>query len=137
MWFRPQAAVWPDIEALTRKFAWQKLTWDEGGLRLRFWRKLLREAAKIPFLEEVLTAHYCAFDRQTPLYVKAILIGAITYFVVPMDLIPDYIPVVGYTDDAAVVGAAVKAVAAHIRPEHRTAAQLVVARLRGELPSRP
>ena len=47
-----------------------------------------REAASLPFAEDLLAAHYCAFDRQTPLHVKAVLIGAIAYFVLPTDLIP-------------------------------------------------
>ena len=131
MWFRPQAAAGPDIEPPPRRAAG-----DEATLRLRFWRKLLLEAARIPFLEEVLTAYYCAFDRQTPFYVKAVLVGAIAYFVIPTDLIPDFLPVIGYTDDAAVVGAAVKVVSSHIKPEHREAAQKTLARLRGEAPSR-
>lgn len=125
MWFRPQAATWQDFAALTRRIGG-----DENSLRRRFWRKLLREAAHIPFLEDVLTAHYCAFDRNTPLYVKVVLVGAIVYFVMPEDLIPDYIPLVGYADDAAVLGAAFKLVASHIKPEHREAAQRTLARLR-------
>jgi uncharacterized membrane protein YkvA (DUF1232 family) len=40
-------------------------------------------------------------------------------------------------EDAAVLGAAVKAVSSHIKPEHREAARRRMARLRGEAPSRP
>ena len=43
----------------------------------------------------MLTAHYCAFDRQTPLYVKVVLVGAMVYFVVPDDLIPDSLSLIG------------------------------------------
>ena len=68
---------------------------DESALRRNLWRKLKREVATIPFLEDVLTAHYCAFDRHTPVYVKAALVGAIVYFVVPDDLIPDSLPIIG------------------------------------------
>jgi uncharacterized membrane protein YkvA (DUF1232 family) len=131
MWFRQQTASWQDFAALTRRVAS-----DEAGLRRKFWRKLLREAASIPLLEEVLTAYYCTFDRQTPLYVKAVLLGAIAYFIVPDDLIPDYIPLIGYADDAAVIAAALKLMSSHIRPEHREAARLMLARLRGGEPSR-
>ncbi len=127
MWFRQQTASWRDFAALTRGMAS-----DENGLRRKFWRKLLREAANTPFLEDVLTAYYCAFDRKTPLYVKVVLIGAIVYFIVPDDLIPDYIPVIGYADDAAVLAGAFKVVAAHIKPEHREAARRTLQRLRGE-----
>jgi uncharacterized membrane protein YkvA (DUF1232 family) len=127
MWFRQHAASWPDFAAPTRG-----MVSDEASLRHKFWRELKREAASIPFLEEVLTAHYCAFDRHTPLYVKAVLVGAMVYFVVPDDLIPDAIPVIGYADDAAVLAGAFKVVAAHIKPEHREAARRTLARLRGE-----
>lgn len=123
----PQTATWPDIGALTRRMAA-----DEAELLRKFWRKILRLAANLPFAEDLLAAHYCAFDRQTPLHVKAVLIGAIAYFVLPDDLIPDYIPVIGYTDDAAVLAAAIKLVSSHMKPEHREAAQHMLTRLRNE-----
>jgi uncharacterized membrane protein YkvA (DUF1232 family) len=88
--------------------------------------------ADLPFAEDLLAAYYCAFDRQTPLHVKAVLLGAIAYFILPTDLIPDYIPVIGYVDDAAVLAGAIKLVSSHITPEHREAARRVLARLRGE-----
>ena len=131
MAFWQQTASWQDFSALTRKIAG-----DEAGLRRKFWRKLLREAASLPFVEQLLTAHYCAFDRHTPLYVKAVLVGAIVYFVVPDHLIPKYVSLIGFVDDAAVVAAAIKAVTSHIKPEHREAAQRTLARLRGDAPSR-
>ena len=121
--FRPD--VWPDFTALTRRMAA-----DESELRQRLWRKLKREVAGVPFLEDVLTAHYCAFDRNTPVHVKAVLVGAIVYFVVPDDLIPDSLPIIGYADDAAVLGMAIKMMSSHIKPEHREAARRMVARLR-------
>ena len=99
-------------------------------MRRKFWRKLLREAASIPFLEDLLTAYYCAFDRNTPLYVKAVLVGAIVYFAVPDDLIPDML--IGLADDAAVLAAAFKLVSLHIKPEHRHAAQSMLAQLRAK-----
>jgi uncharacterized membrane protein YkvA (DUF1232 family) len=130
MSFWQQAAAWPsfswqDFAALRRRIAA-----DEAGLRRKFWRKLKREAASIPFLEEVLTAYYCAFDRQTPLYVKALLVGAMVYFVVPDDVIPDSLSLIGLADDAAVLALAFKAVSSHVKPEHRQAAQSMLARLR-------
>ena len=81
-------------------------------------------------LEEVLTAYYCAFDRQTPLYVKVVLVGAMIYFVVPDDVIPDSLSLIGLADDAAVLTLAFKAVSSHVKPEHRQAAQSMLARLR-------
>jgi len=127
MWFAQHAPSWQDIAALTRRIAA-----NETELQRDFWRKMRQLAADLPFAEDLLAAYYCAFDRRTPLYVKATLLGAIAYFILPMDFIPDYIPVIGYTDDAAVLAAAVKLVSSHITPDHREAARGALARLRGD-----
>ena len=65
------------------------------------------------------------------MHVKAALIGAIAYFVLPADVVPDVLPVIGYTDDAAMLAGAIKLVASHITPEHREAARQKLARMRG------
>jgi len=96
---------------------------DEGALRRRFWRKIRRVATCIPFAEDLLAAYYCAFDRNTPLQVKATLVAAIAYFVLPVDAIPDVLPAAGFTDDAAVLATAIKLVADHIQPVHWDAAR--------------
>jgi uncharacterized membrane protein YkvA (DUF1232 family) len=113
---------------------------DLAGQRARvergFWPKVKRVAAQIPFAEDLLTAYYCAFDRETPREVQAALIGALAYFVLPFDLIPDFLPVLGYTDDAAVLAIAIRLVAKHIRPQHREAARRALARaLAGDDPA--
>ena len=87
----------------------------------------------MPFAEDLIAAHYCAFDRRTPLRVKAVLVGALAYSIVPADFIPDVLPIIGYSDDAAVLAAAIKLVSSHIRPDHREAAQQTLARMRGEV----
>ena len=94
-----------------------------------FWRKLGGAAAHIPFAEDLLAAYYCAFDRATPRHVQLTLIGAIAYFVLPADAIPDMLPVLGFTDDAAVLATAIKLVSDHIRPVHRDAARDTLATL--------
>jgi uncharacterized membrane protein YkvA (DUF1232 family) len=126
-WPWQEAVTWPDFAALARRMAD-----DENALRRKFWRKVKREFASVPFLEDALTAHYCAFDRHTPLHVKAVLVGAIVYFVLPDDIVPDSLPIIGYADDAAVLGMAIKLMSSHIKPEHREAAKRMVARLREE-----
>jgi len=98
------------------------------SVRRDFWAKIRRFAARLPFTEDLLTAYYCAFDRDTPTAVKAALVGALAYFVLPYDFIPDMLPVVGFADDAAVLATAIRMVAAHIRPEHRAAARAALAR---------
>ncbi len=96
---------------------------DERLVRNGFWRKLARHAGKLPFAEDLLAAYYCAFDRQTPLQVRAVLLGALAYFVLPLDGIPDLLPMLGFADDAAVLATAMKLVMDSIRPEHREAAR--------------
>lgn len=96
---------------------------DERTVRTGFWPKVSRVAAQLPFVEDLLAAYYCAFDQNTPPRVRMILIGALAYFVMPFDLIPDVLPALGYADDAAVLAAAVNAVMDSIRPEHRDAAR--------------
>lgn len=93
-----------------------------------FWLTIKRVSANLPFVEEALAAYYCAFDRQTPRRVQVTLIGALAYFVLPFDFLPDVLPVIGFTDDAAVLATAIRAVAAHITPQHREAARAALAR---------
>ena len=100
-----------------------KLARDEAYVRRGFWAKVKRVAASLPFVEDLLTAYYCAFDRDTPRHVQAALLGALAYFVLPFDIIPDMLPVLGYTDDAAVLATALKLVASHIRPDRRGVAE--------------
>src|ERR1700752_2006205 len=102
---------------------------DRESVRRRFWRKLKRVAAHLPFAEDLLAAYYCAFDRQTPRHVQASLLGAIAYFILPFDFVPDMLPVLGFTDDAAILATAIRMVATHITPEHRDAARAALTRM--------
>ena len=80
-----------------------------------FWRKLKRFAARLPFAEDLLAAYYCAFDRDTPFQVKAALIGALAYFVLPFDAMPDIMPLLGFADDAAILATALRMVSTNPR----------------------
>jgi uncharacterized membrane protein YkvA (DUF1232 family) len=96
---------------------------DEQKLRRDFWPKLTRNLARLPFAEQVLAAWYCAFDPATPLKVKATLFGALAYFVLPFDGIPDVLLGIGFTDDLAVLMAAMTLVRSHITQSHREQAR--------------
>lgn len=109
-----------------------RLAKDRRRIRRDFWRKLKRVAAHVPFAEELVAAYYCAFDRQTPRHVQAALLGAIAYFILPFDAIPDFMPLLGFGDDAAVLATALRMVASHITPEHREAARAALARGAGD-----
>jgi uncharacterized membrane protein YkvA (DUF1232 family) len=101
---------------------------SEDTVRRGFWIKVKRFGAALPFVEDLLAAYYCAFDRDTPLQVKTALLGALAYFVLPFDVVPDVLPMIGFTDDAAVLATAVRLVASHITPLHRAAARAALAR---------
>ena len=101
---------------------------EKSRVRRAFWPKFWRFAARLPFAEELVAAYFCAFDRETPRHVQVALIGALAYFVLPFDFIPDMMPLIGFTDDAAVLATTMKLVASHIGPQHREAARRVLAR---------
>ena len=91
----------------------------EEKVRAQFWDKLKRVAGKLPFVDDLVAAYYCSMDLQTPLKVRATLLGALAYFILPLDLVPDFIAGLGYGDDAAVLAAAISLVSVHIKPKHR------------------
>ena len=70
-----------------------------------FWAKVKATAGRVPMVETALAAWYCAIDEATPPHVKAVIFGALAYFVAPIDLIPDILAGMGFTDDAAVLAA--------------------------------
>ncbi len=105
-----------------------RLAQDRESVRRRFWIKFKKVVGKLPFAEDLLAAYYCAFDRQTPRHVQVALLGAIAYFILPFDFIPDIMPVIGFTDDAAILATAIRLVHTHILPEHRDAARAALKR---------
>jgi uncharacterized membrane protein YkvA (DUF1232 family) len=102
---------------------------DPDALAREFWRKLGPVVTRIPFAEDLLAAYYCAFDRNTPTHVKGLALAALAYFVLPIDAVPDMLPIIGFTDDAAVLAATVKLVSDNITPVHRQAAKSKLADL--------
>lgn len=100
-----------------------KLKRDRGRVERDFWQKLKATCRRIPFIDDLIAVYYCAMDPATPLQVKAILFGALAYFVVPFDIVPDFVTIFGFGDDAAVLYAAVRAVLPHIKPTHRAQAK--------------
>jgi uncharacterized membrane protein YkvA (DUF1232 family) len=107
-----------------------KAAQDEARVRRGFWPKLRRSAARLWFAEDLVAAYYCALDRRTPRRVQVTLLGALAYFVLPFDFVPDMLPLIGFTDDAAVLATAIRVVAAHITPEHRDVARRLLAKAR-------
>lgn len=100
---------------------------DERLVRRGFWGKVRSGARRVPFLEDALAAYYCAMDPVTPRAAKAILFGALAYFVLPADVVPDWILGFGFSDDAAALLAALHAVRSNLRPEHYQRARTALA----------
>lgn len=96
---------------------------NEKRVRLSFWKKLRRVGGRIPFAEEAASAYFCATDRKTPMRVRATLLAALAYFIMPADLVPDFLAVIGFTDDATVLLTALSIVQVHIKPHHGKAAR--------------
>jgi uncharacterized membrane protein YkvA (DUF1232 family) len=95
----------------------------EERVRSRIWRTARRAARQVPFMDEVLAGYYCALDPHTPARVRAILLAALAYFVLPLDSVPDFLLGFGFTDDIAVMMAALGAVRSNITEAHRAAAR--------------
>ena len=83
------------------------------------WEKIADVAKKagVKVIYGVLLLYYVSVDPNTYSADKAKIYGALGYFILPVDLIPDALPVVGYTDDLAAITWALKAVWDNITPE--------------------
>ena len=106
-----------------------RLKRDQTRVERDFWQKLKATCRKIPFIDDLTAIYYCAMDPTTPVQVKAILFGALAYFIVPTDLVPDFLIGLGFVDDAGVLYAAIRAVLPHIKPDHRSRAKEALDRI--------
>lgn len=76
-------------------YVWRVMAGGSLGERVRAWAHELRR--------DVYTVYFAARDARTPWYVKALAILVVAYAVSPVDLVPDFIPVVGHLDDLILV----------------------------------
>jgi uncharacterized membrane protein YkvA (DUF1232 family) len=95
----------------------------ERRVRRDFWTKARKTLGRVPFTEDAVAAYLCATDTATPLAIRATLFGALAYFILPFDIIPDFIAGLGYTDDAAVLVGALTVAQAHVSQAHRARAR--------------
>ena len=84
-----------------------------------FWEKVKTVAVKagVNVINTALKLFYAAKKETTPAWAKGVILGALGYFILPVDLIPDVMPVVGFTDDLGVLLAAIAAVAIYVTPD--------------------
>ena len=97
-----------------------------------FWPKIARTAARIPFADQVLSVYFAARDPETPTAAKGMMLGALAYFVLPIDAIPDIFAGIGFTDDAAVIAALIATLGANIKKRHLEQAREALDRLKGQ-----
>lgn len=81
----------------------------------KFWKKLKKYAQKAghSLVYTVLLLYYTLQKPDVPMHAKAIIISALGYFILPLDLLPDIVPG-GYTDDLGALGVALLQVAMYI-----------------------
>lgn len=101
---------------------------DETSVTRSFWRALKRVARNAPFAEDLVAAFLCVKDPATPPRVRYLLLAALGYFILPIDAIPDILPIIGFSDDIAILTATLVAVAGSITPEHRNKAREILDR---------
>jgi uncharacterized membrane protein YkvA (DUF1232 family) len=102
---------------------------NEQRVSRGFWPKMRRVASKIPFAADALSLWWCARDPETPTAAKGMMFAALAYFVLPTDAIPDVLPAIGFTDDAAVIAALLAIVGKNLKPRHKDAAQAFLSKL--------
>jgi len=103
---------------------------NEMRVQKGFWPKMRRTASRIPFAGQALSVWFAARDPETPTAAKGIMLGALAYFVLPIDAIPDIFAGIGFTDDAAVIAALIATLGANIKPQHKDQAAAALERLR-------
>jgi len=96
---------------------------DEMNVRRDFWKTFRKALRYIPFSNELVAGYYCALDRKTPFHVRATLLAALAYFVLPFDVMPDFLFGVGFSDDITVLAATLMRLRGHITDEHRQQAK--------------
>ncbi|PID62553.1 MAG: hypothetical protein CR986_01260 [Ignavibacteriae bacterium] len=81
-----------------------------------FWSKVERVGKKISFTKDIKALFNYFTDRNIPWYRKSIVVGALVYFILPIDSIPDLAPLVGYLDDLGVITAVIKYMGSELIP---------------------
>lgn len=89
------------------------------------WNKIKGTAKKAGanLIYDVLQLFYVAKNPNVPMKIRAAMVAPLGYFISPVDLIPDLMPVVGYSDDAAVIATAIGIAHLYINDEIRQQAQ--------------
>ena len=106
---------------LFRSFADYQKYFSVEGLKEKL--SSIGKSAGASLVYLVLLLYYVVTDSKLPLKDRAIIYGALGYFILPVDLIPDAMPLVGFSDDMAAVIAALNAIKGNITPEAKARAR--------------
>lgn len=96
-----------------------------------FWKKLKRVAAQVgsKVLYPALQLYYLLQSKEVPVKAKTLIIGALGYLILPADLVPDFIPALGFTDDLTALMIALRTVSKHLTPDINRQAKEQAAKL--------
>ncbi|MFT4704085.1 MAG: uncharacterized membrane protein YkvA (DUF1232 family) [Bradymonadia bacterium] len=94
----------------------------------KFLSKAKKLAGRVSFVRHAVAMWHTMRDDETPVAAKGVIVGALLYFVLPIDLIPDFMAGLGFTDDAAVIAIALKTVSSYLRPHHYEKADAALGR---------
>lgn len=91
-----------------------------------FWSKLKHFALKAggEVVEKALWLYYAAQQPTTPAWAKTVIYGALAYFILPIDAIPDFIPIAGYTDDLGALATALVTVSMYVTEDVKEQARV-------------
>jgi uncharacterized membrane protein YkvA (DUF1232 family) len=95
-------------------------------------KAMRRATSRIPFVDDVLSMYYCAIDPKTPAKIRIVIAATLLYLVMPLDIIPDFLALIGYTDDATALMVLVKLVSSQVTHAHRQKAKVRLSSIRGE-----
>ena len=107
---------------------------EDASVGDAFWDKLRRFArsAGRTVVERALRLYYASQDPATPPWARRAIYAALAYFILPFDLIPDMVPVVGYSDDAATLLLTLAFVSAYVGKDIKIRAAAKTAEWFGE-----
>lgn len=117
---------WREPMSKAEMQAMRRAARDEAGILAEVLAMMRRLARSLPFAEDVLAAYVCVRDPATSKRVKLVLLAALAYLVMPVDGIPDFLPLLGFGDDAAMIATAIATVRGAITPEHRAQARTML-----------
>ena len=83
-----------------------------------FWTKLRKLAGRVPFAEDLAATYFCVIDPATPGRVRGVLLAALAWFVLPAAVMPEFVAVLGFTNEIAVTAIAVRMVRKHLKEQH-------------------